>query len=74
MRLKVAMRGDEMGAARGLEWFACVGPVEGVRHGRVVIVDEVAQLRLQVEDAGEVAATQAFALHDAEENFDLIEP
>lgn len=65
---------DEVGAAAFLEGFAGVGPVEGVGHRGVVVGDELSELGLEFWHRGEVAATQAFALQDAEEDFDLIEP
>ena len=63
-----------MGAVSLLERFAGVGPVEGMGHGRVVVGDELSDLRFEVSHRGEVPAAQAFSLEDAEEDLDLVEP
>jgi hypothetical protein len=60
---------DEMGATSLLEGFPSVGPVEGVGHGRVVVGDELSELGLEDGHRGEVAATEALSLDDAEKDF-----
>ena len=65
---------NEMGSAPLLEGFASVCPVEGMRHGRIVIGDELSELGLEVGHRGEVAAADALSLLNAEEDLDLVEP
>src|SRR5712692_7958961 len=55
------------------EGLALVGPRERL-GSRVVAVDEVEQLRLQVVLAGEDAASEQAAGEDREEELDLVEP
>ena len=61
-------------AAGGVQGFAGVGPVEGVGHGLVVIHDERSQLLDEIRDRGEVSATDDFAIDEAEDGLDLVEP
>lgn len=72
--LEAAVGGDERRAAFFLERLAGVGPVEWMGHGRVVVGDELADFRLQVVDRGKAGSAQRFAVQDAEEDLDLVEP
>lgn len=63
-----------MESASLLEGFAGICPVEGMCHGRIVIVDKLSELGLEVDHRGEVAAAEALSLLNAEEDFDLVEP
>jgi len=57
-----------------LEWFAVVGPIERVSHCGVVISNELPDPRLQIGNRFEASTTQTFALNDAKDDLDLIEP
>ena len=54
--------------------FPSVGPVERMCHCRVVVGNELPDLSLQIVDRLEVSTTQTFALNDAENDLNLIEP
>ena len=56
------------------ERLAGVGPIEGMGQDQVEIVQKGPQLGFQVGDGGEVAAADHFTHHDAEDDFDLIQP
>src|SRR3954452_12216919 len=72
--LNTPVRRDEPGAPRLLKRLAGVGPVERMGHRRVVIDDELSELRFEVGHRGEAAAAQAFPVDDAEDDLDLVEP
>lgn len=57
-----------------LQGFAGVGPVKGVGNRGIIVLDKLSDFRLQFGHRGEVAPTQAFAMQDTEEDFDLVEP
>lgn len=68
-----------MGRAEGWgleldERLAGVGPVKGMGEGQIEIVQKGTQLGFQIGDGGEVAAADHFTLHDAEHDFDLVQP
>jgi hypothetical protein len=58
---------ERNGATHFLKGLAGVGPVEGMRHGRVLVSDELSDLGLKFGHRGKVAAAQTFSLEDAEE-------
>ena len=68
------MRCDEGCSFGFFERLAGVGPVEGMGHRSVVVVDEVSELIVEFWHRGEAAAAQAFAMDDAEDDLNLIEP
>lgn len=62
---------------RGLELderLAGVGPIKRMSQCQIEIVQKGTQLGFQVGDGGEVAAADDFTLHDAEHDFDLVQP
>ena len=75
--------GDEMRLAVGraerrwpglVQGLAGVRPVEGMCEYQVEVGQERFQFRLQVFYRGEVAAADDLPHHDAEHDFDLIQP
>ena len=52
--------------------FAGVGPVEGAGHRGVEVLQELAQLGLEVGYGCEVSAAHHFSHHDAEDDLDLV--
>ena len=68
------MRWAVVGSFGWLQGFAGVSPVEGMGHGRVVVIQESAQLIFEVLEGGEVSASDDFSHDDAEDRLDLVEP
>ena len=68
------MRRDEGRSCGFFEWLAGVGPVAGMGHHWVVVADEVGELILEFAHRCEAAASLAFALADAEDDLNLVEP
>ena len=68
------MRWAEGGGGLREGGLAGVGPLEGAGHRGVEVGQKVAQLCFQVGPGGEVAATQEFSHHDAEHDFNLVQP
>ena len=56
------------------EGFAGVGPVEGMGHREVEVVQKRSQLRFEVGHGCEVAAADDLPHHNAEDGLDLIQP
>ena len=68
------MRGNETQTWRGMQRLAGVGPTKGMGHGDIIIAQEFSQLVFEIGDAGETSAEHNFAIHNAEHNFNLIQP
>ena len=49
-----------------MEWLSLIGPLEGLCHGAVEVVDKGQHLSAQVVDGAEVTAAQELANQDAE--------
>ena len=58
----------------GLQRFALIGPLEGLGHSPVVIVNKGEYLRLQVLHRGERAAFEDLAHQNGEPDFNLVHP
>ena len=74
LQFDTAVSWDEGCSFGFFERHAGVGSVEGMGHRSVVVVDEVSELIVEFWHRGEAAAAQAFAMDDAEDDFNLIEP
>ena len=68
------MWGDEPGSHCLFDRLTGERPIERVRHGLVVVGDELSQSRLEVGNRLEASASETLSMDDAEYDFDLIQP
>jgi len=57
-----------------MEWPALIGPLEGLGHGAVEVVDEGEHFGFEIRDGEKTGAAQQLAHQDAEPDLDLIHP
>ena len=57
-----------------MEWFAGVGPGEGVGHRLVVVVQELFELVFEVLDRTKVSPAYHLSHDDSEDRLDLVQP
>lgn len=68
------MRWAVLGSFGSLQRFASIGPIEGMGHRLVIVIQKLAKLVLEDFHRGEVSPSDDFPHDDPEHRFNLIQP